>query len=581
MMYNRATISDFLECELEAQNKNFIQKLNTPAQSLLEQTQELFLGRFLGFKNGIMMLKMATRRGLPRKGQYFNTLILPAHLRDYHRWNITTYGDLIKQQDSNFETICAWYNTQEDTRFCVVGFKGVSNEIANELENNKGIILVLGPHIPPFEYLYNLQSLIIDNTQQSDHILDEKTIECNWSPQFIKHDDNFVDIIRTQLISSDTVILQGPPGTGKTTKTALLCHELISQNKSVLVTSLTNRALIELAKKSALATDLICGAIRKTNLSADELNELPHICKAQSFAPMKGTILLSTFYISSKYATQCNIPFDYVIMDEASQAILPMFSAAKLIGDKNLWIGDFNQLPPVIETNSDIIAQKGFSEIVEGFKTLSLQSPIPKFQLTDTFRLTARAARYTSIFYSGNLSSASNQIYDWQTDFKKFTSNEGGPILFKTDMPIGETHPNSALALTSLLISKIHNENPNFQIAVLSCFVATVKNLTRTIVQYNHSLKNIIIDTVARVQGITTDIAIFVIPNTSVYRSLEPRLFNVATSRSSTNTFIIADKSIVSMAQDQRVRQYLTTLDNEASFYFPTNTQQNHLTLEN
>jgi superfamily I DNA and/or RNA helicase len=33
-------------------------------------------------------------------------------------------------------------------------------------------------------------------------------------------------------------------------------------------------------------------------------------------------------------------PFDYVIVDEASQALLAMFGAAKLLGKKNIWFGD-------------------------------------------------------------------------------------------------------------------------------------------------------------------------------------------------------------------------------------------------
>jgi rRNA-processing protein FCF1 len=71
---------------------------------------------------------------------------------------------------------------------------------------------------------------------------------------------------------------------------------------------------------------------------------------------------------------------------------------------------------------------------------------------------------------------------------------------------------------------------------------------------------------------LTTDITIFVIPNTSVFYSLDSRLFNVATSRSKRHTIIICDKNIFHNPHiNNEVKSYLEKLDSEFSFYIQDN----------
>ena len=70
----------------------------------------------------------------------------------------------------------------------------------------------------------------------------------------------------------------------------------------------------------------------------------------------------------------------------------------------------------------------------------------------------------------------------------------------------------------------------------------------------------------------TTDITIFVIPNTSIFYSLDSRLFNVATSRAKRHTIIICDKNILDNPHiNNEVIAYLKKLDNEFSFYIQDN----------
>ena len=114
--------------------------------------------------------------------------------------------------------------------------------------------------------------------------------------------------------------------------------------------------------------------------------------------------------------------------------------------------------------------------------------------------------------------------------------------------------------------------NEKLHISVLSNYIDTVKALQKSIYQNIGNHKNILIETVARIQGLTTDITIFVIPNSGYNHSLEKRLFNVATSRAKRHTIIISDKNIISSYPhlNEDVKTYLQKLDDEYSFYYTT-----------
>ena len=92
---------------------------------------------------------------------------------------------------------------------------------------------------------------------------------------------------------------------------------------------------------------------------------------------------------------------------------------------------------------------------------------------------------------------------------------------------------------------------------------------------------NVRVETVARIQGLTTDITIFFVPNASYIRTLEPHLFNVATSRAREYTIIIADKNVLEYTRilNPAVRHYLERLIDEQSIYIPSNKKNENMLL--
>lgn len=587
MKYTRQEHSNFLEEELQAQTKAFIQKLNTSATFLLHEREELFVAQFLTFKDGEMILKFSTKRGLPRKGEYLYCFTVPKELRDYRNWGEKTYGDLIKEKGNFTEAVCVWQAPSKDKDgnleqdFYIAGFRGVELEFSVNISEAEKMILLLGPNRPPFEYIANLQKIVQNNYSENvSSILDQDfQKKTNWQPSLLDNKNDIPNFILSQLSLTDQVVLIGPPGTGKTYQIAEICKRLCEQGKSVLVTSLTNRALIEVVEKPALLNLLESGMIFKTKISTDEKSEFPKLQPTKEINPQPSNLVLSTFFIASSEATSItdNPPFDYVIVDEASQALLAMFSAAKLLGKKNIWIGDTNQLPPVVAINGDKVSKKNYDFLVDGLKALSDTSSVPIFQLTETYRLPKRGSDYTGIFYNNSLKSRAKteirlSFSEIPDDINVFFNPQGGSTLIKADLEVGNKKPSIAIEIAKMLVAHLLKVKENLHISVLSNYIETVKALQKNIYGSIENPKNLLIETVARIQGLTTDITIFVIPNSGYNHSLEKRLFNVATSRSKRHTIIIADKDIISSYPhlDEDVKMYLQKLNNEYSFYYTT-----------
>lgn len=558
-------MEDELRAEAEAYKKKFL----TSAISLLKN-DEMFVAQFVGFRAGQMVMKFPNTRALPRKGEFLQCMALPPELQNYRNWGDMTYQDLYRKQLRSTEAVCVWHGKADDERFSLVGFSRIDLDFADKIMEVPGLILAFAPQRPPIDYMLNLQSLVeYDGGEAVSSVLDVGFENRNWTPLYIRQ-SNVSDYIYTQLQLTDTMILQGPPGTGKTFVIAELCARLCAEGKSVLVTAMTNRALVELAAKEPLKDMLRNGKIFKTNVTTDEYESLSKLQPAKQPAPMPSCLMLSTFYIASGYAANVNIEsaFDYVIMDEASQALLPMFAAAKKLGAKNLWVGDICQLSPIVALNKDRIRICGYQSLVEGLKTAADVGIAPVYQMTTTYRFGQRAADYTGLFYNKTLKAKDDFAFEAIPMLDNVLSSKGGPTLVMTDMPPGNNVPEFANMLVAYILKCILAANPEKEVAVLSCMKNTVRALQRTINQYVECRDNVLVDTVARVQGLTTDITIFIIPNTSYIHTVEQHLFNVATSRAREHTIIIVDKSIFRFSTIKPlVKDYLSKLVDDQSIY--------------
>lgn len=572
MIINRRKHWQFLEDELKAETEDFKKIYLATAISLLKISQEMYVAQFISFKDGEMIMQFPISRALPRKGDFLVCMVLPPELQDYRNWGDRSYRDLYKARYNSTECVCIWHSPANDPRYSLVGFSKVSVDFANYIKKTPNIVLTFAPQRPPIDYVMNLQKVVEDQYSKGvASILDANYQAKNWEPIPIRQDD-VSGFVYSQMALTETMILEGPPGTGKTYMIAELCAKLCAEGHSVLVTALTNRALMEIAEKPAVESLLGEHRIFKTNISMDEIRELSKLETLKSIAPMPGCLVMSTFYITSGYAAELTIeqPFDYVIMDEASQAIFPMFAASRKIGKRNLWVGDIHQLSPIVILNGNRITICGYKHLIEGLKLLADNSISPIYQLATAYRFGQRAANYTGVFYNDSLVAKESPKYNDLPSMFKILSKDGGPTLVLTDMPSGDCTPQFAIYIATFIVDNIVKDNKDKEIAVLTCMKKTTRALQMAITQKVRTRKNLLVDTVARVQGLTTDITIFFVPDYSYIRTLEPHLFNVATSRAREHTIIIADKYVLdSTILDTKVRRFLERLKQDKYIYVP------------
>ncbi len=578
MYYTRESHKRFLDKELTAISEAYLKLLNTKAISLLA-SNDLYVTQYvkLDFKkndieadrnvlgSGQLMLRFKKEKGIPRKNEYFTAVILEKDMCLPKNWGDITWGKLRSHQVEFSEVHCVWQGKTDDKGFLLCGFSGISLEMSQYLIDKQleGCVIILGPQEPPMEYYQNLIT-VISNTSSNypaKEILDFDKRHVVWNPEKINSDSSQVDNIISSLESSNNLVFQGPPGTGKTHLMAALVAKLITDKKSVLVTALTNRALIELAQKDSLKEFLIQKRVKKTNVSADELISCKNICPVESkqITCMPGCVTLSTFYNASGWAKICyeEQPFDYVIMDEASQALFGMIAACKNLGKRIIWIGDQNQMQPIVLLSEETLVRNDYGMLANGFQTLCDNFDYKSYILTESHRLLPNAASLTSIFYHTPIKSVADFEYQLDINKLKFVPQDGGCSLILREMPIGEKADRNCCSYAIDIIAQILNCYPKLNISVLSKFRATVRMLQNCFISKFGNHNNVLIDTVERVQGMTCDICIYYIPNTMMGMSLEKSLFNVATSRAKQLTIIIADKSILNTTCDRAVTTYL------------------------
>lgn len=562
MKYTREEYVKFLCTELEAQEKSYEQIVKTKA-TVLKDNGEVFVGMFQRINEaGFAIFKVRNSENMPRKNSFWSAVYLNGEMGKFRNWGNLSWNKLREDYQRDFsDCLCAWISKSDDDAFCLVGIKNLTIQFTELLEQGKTII-AFGPKDPPLQYLLNLIQIVKDEqNQETKPILDFTESTNQWNPRRIEAKEDLISIILNNHSNEKCIVVQGPPGTGKTTRMAQLAARLLKENKSVLVTALTNQALIELAKKDRLQEYIEKGRVSKTSLTVDEKREQPHLqeIKENKCNASSGFLSLATFYLSSGWAVDItDIPFDYVIMDEASQALLPMIAASMKLGRKVVLIGDQKQLPPIVLTNEDLINRFNWSDIIKGFQTICSYFSFNSFMLSDTYRMTERGAECTGAFYNNGLRSVS-EIQEVVTSIADLDP-KGGAVIKELEMKVGDKNPQNAFEYIYSLTKSILLENSKAEIAILSKFRETTRQLQKYFTlrwdgkDYPDNIK---IDTIDRVQGLTVHYCFFLIPNASLKYSLEPELFNVATSRAMNNTIIVLPATIYKELIPEEVKNYL------------------------
>ncbi|CAK7264901.1 DNA replication endonuclease-helicase Dna2 [Sporothrix epigloea] len=205
--------------------------------------------------------------------------------------------------------------------------------------------------------------------------------------------------------AEDYALVLGMPGTGKTTTIAHIIRALVSQNKSVLLTSYTHTAVdnILLKLRTSKTPILRLGVPAKVHpevrefavLASEPKSSLDEIRSAWHDTPIVATTCLGVNHPIFNERT-----FDYCIVDEASQITLPICLGPVRMARTFVLVGDHNQLPPLVQSDD---ARKGGLDI-SLFKLLSDTHPDSVVNLEHQYRMCEDImALSNTLIYNGRL----------------------------------------------------------------------------------------------------------------------------------------------------------------------------------
>ncbi len=196
--------------------------------------------------------------------------------------------------------------------------------------------------------------------------------------------------------------IQGPPGTGKTRVLSLIARLLVERGEQLLITAHTHMAINHALNKiyaQGVPVVKVGPAAQRRGLEAEipsveSLDNWPERPRAQ------GYVVGATPFATCNQRLEF-YDFDCVIFDEASQITIPLALMAMRKCQRYIFIGDQQQLPPVLLSRSVLE-----TETCSIFSRLTDQHSDHGVMLEQTYRMNRWLSAWPSQqFYAGRLHS--------------------------------------------------------------------------------------------------------------------------------------------------------------------------------
>ncbi|MCI1188731.1 DNA2/NAM7 family helicase [Hymenobacter sp. DH14] len=353
-------------------------------------------------------------------------------------------------------------------------------------------------------------------------------------------------------------LVQGPPGTGKTWVLAHIATALARSGQRVLVTSSNHRGINNALRKIQETTSYSHLIKVGDHDDADGLGQVPNHYNCPDLKPIAGEAFIVGATCFALWTRRLEgVKFDVIIADEASQLTQLQGAAAMLTGSKYVFIGDHQQMPPIItaeHTNPEYC--KSVFEYLFDFA--------PGTTLNTTYRMNAAIADYSSRrFYGGDLqshSSAATRTLVLANPSEQYADvlDPAHPSVF-----VDLRHTNlknyersEAHYIADMIAELLASGVPAHEIAVVSPYRAQGRVIQR---QLNKrcsdiapdELAKITIDTVERMQGQERDVVFLSLTSGKFDTGLQrasfyfmPNRLNVAITRARVKRIVIGSSRI-------------------------------------
>ncbi|KAG5519473.1 hypothetical protein PMAC_002100 [Pneumocystis sp. 'macacae'] len=488
------------------------------------------------------------------------------------------------------------FNTQNNQ---VSGDFSISNPLNNFylIENHENVLYRIDK-----DELKNGMSLARDNLTKLLYLKHEKRrreLIINLSPpEFNLNFTDFSNIPSYQglndsqkaaifkvMTALDYALILGMPGTGKSTTIACLIQILTANNKTVLLASYTHSAIDNILLKLDIQKENILrlGSIEKIHPNVKEkvITQEYIVDDSESFQLkyIKPSIVATTC-LGITHSIFSKRTFDYCIIDEASQIVLPICIGPLRFADKFVLVGDHYQLPPLIRS-IDTADQCMETSL---FKLLSDANPVAIVNLEYQYRMNKDIMLLSNtLIYNGKLKCGDEKTACKSLDYGDFyifdklhskknceyicNMNEcwikrilepGLSVIFaNTDyIPAPESKKGDRIQndievelLKQIVICLLSQGISESKIAVLSIYRSQIK-LIRYFLKY---FKTIEIDTIDSFQGRDKDCIIISFVRSNNENMIEGilhdwRRLNVAFTRAKSKLIFFGSKSTLKLA---------------------------------
>ena len=228
---------------------------------------------------------------------------------------------------------------------------------------------------------------------------DEATASLKDSPM----NETQTEAAAMAMAATPYALIQGPPGTGKTRTVAMIVKQLLERGERVLITALTHRAIHQALNASSdlVSTDQLAKIGVPVYDPGLKVSQYPSFTKSP-LADSGSAYAIGATPFSLWSRRLQDVEFDTVIFDESSQVTPALAVLAMLKARRYLFVGDHQQLPPVV------IAQPSDDELDFGDLPQSifarLRDHSSSTMLTTCYRMNADLCQWSSEqFYHGDL----------------------------------------------------------------------------------------------------------------------------------------------------------------------------------
>jgi len=351
-------------------------------------------------------------------------------------------------------------------------------------------------------------------------------------------------------------LIQGPPGSGKTWMLAYLAKLLVADGLRVLVTALTHRAIHNALNKIPMVDDGIpvckIGESRHTSdLAVPNFETFDQ----SGFGDLNGGYVVGATPFALQTQRLANVEFDVILFDEASQVTLPLAIMGMLAGNKYVFIGDENQLPPVTVFAEQQAAQTSIFAYLAGRGNETM--------LNITYRLNDVLAEWPSrTFYRDELK-PSKEAAGRRLHLSSLASrwdivlDPSSPAVF-LDLCHRNTTVRSrreAETVVELILALVEHEVPPDEIGVVVPYRAQsrlIRSLLRRTIGDEAIWTKVVVDTVERMQGQEREVVLVSFATASPAFAaqmadflFQPQRLNVAVTRPRTKLILVGSRHML------------------------------------